>query len=167
MFRRLPAVVVVVASLTTSHAAFAQSVVATAAVVDAAPDVAAVANNEQRMTPTTSVAQPRFHGDSSWSRSLLIALQGTAVAAQALDVHSTLQATHNGAREANPLMAGLVNNTAAFVTVKAAAAAATIFGTQRIARNNRMAAIITAAALNSAYFVIAEHNYRVAALNRR
>jgi len=81
---------------------------------------------------------------------------------QGLDVHSTIKALGRGAAEANPIMAKLTTNRLAFAATKAAVAAATILAARRIARQNRVAAIATLVAINSAYALVVRHNYGVA-----
>ena len=48
------------------------------------------------------------------------------------------------------------------LTVKAATAGVTIYTVEKLWRRNRIAAIATMLAVNSAYAAIAAHNYRVA-----
>ena len=98
----------------------------------------------------------------SWSTPLLVTLQAATIATQALDVHSTLKALNVGAVEANPLMSGVVKNRAAFIGVKAAMGAGLMYATHRMAKRNKVAAIVTAAAVNSAYLFVAHHNYKLA-----
>lgn len=93
---------------------------------------------------------------------ILLSLYASTAIMQSLDVHSTLKALDNGAREGNPLMAGLTGNRAAFVATKMAVAAGTIFAARRVAKTNKVAAVITLVAINSAYAYVASHNYRVA-----
>ena len=76
-----------------------------------------------------------------------------------LDVDSTMKAINRGAVEANPLMSGVVNNRIAFFATKAAIAAGSIYATSRIARHNKVGAIITSVALNSAYAMVVRNNY--------
>jgi hypothetical protein len=102
-------------------------------------------------------------GDRSWTTPLLVSLQAATVVTQMLDVHSTVQAMKVGAAEANPIMGGLVQNRAAFIGVKAAMGAGLVFVTHKLAKDNKVAAIVASAAINSAYLMIARHNYRVAA----
>ena len=105
-----------------------------------------------------------FHRPGRGSRTtpLLVALQATTVVTQALDVHSTIKAMDQGAVEANPLMAGIVKNKAAFIGVKAGLGAGFIYATHRMAKRNKVGATVTAAAVNSVYLVVAHHNYKVA-----
>lgn len=99
---------------------------------------------------------------SALGSSLVMAMHATTVLAQALDVHSTITALDAGAVEANPLMTGVVKNRAAFIGVKAAVGAGLLMATHKMARRNRVAAVLTAAAANTAYFLVAHHNYKVA-----
>ena len=102
-------------------------------------------------------------GDRSWTTPVLASLQAATVVTQMLDVHSTMQAMKLGAVEANPMMGGLVQNRAAFIGVKAAMGAGLVFVTHKLAKDNKVAAIAASVAINSAYLMIARHNYRVAA----
>jgi hypothetical protein len=103
------------------------------------------------------VAPPR-DGRSALLSSLLV----STVVMQALDVHSTYSALGRGAAEANPVMAGLAGNKAAFVATKAAVATATVLAARHVGKRNKVAAIATLVAINSAYAFVVDHNYRVA-----
>lgn len=102
---------------------------------------------------TTPPRPERPHG--------LVPLYVSFAALQALDIHSTLTAVHNGGVEQNALVAPMVNQPAAFVAFKAAATAGTIVAADRLARHNRVAAYALMFALNSAYTFVVVHNYRV------
>jgi hypothetical protein len=127
--------------------------VAAAATTQFAADDQTVAQVPREVLPTPG---------RSWSTSLLVALQATTLATQALDVHSTLKALDAGAVEANPVMSGVVKNKAALIGVKAAMGAGLMYATHRMAKRNKVAAIVTAAAVNSAYLFVAHHNYKLA-----
>jgi hypothetical protein len=103
-----------------------------------------------------------FRGERGWTTPLLTSLQAATIATQMLDVHSTVTAMKLGATEANPLMGGLANNRAAFIGVKAAMSVGLVYVTHQLAKENKMAAIVASAAINSAYLMIARHNYNVA-----
>jgi hypothetical protein len=75
---------------------------------------------------------------------------------------STRTAIGDGAHEKNPVMSGMVGSPAAFLALKAASGAAVIFATEKMRPRNRIAAIATMAALNSAYVMIVTHNYTAA-----
>lgn len=141
------------------------------------PNVAAAQPTQDARTPSiaASVAAPvqfaddqapapirEFRSDPRWTTPVLLSLQAATVVTQMLDVHSTLKAVNAGAVEANPMMGGLVQNKAAFIGVKAGISAGVIYITQRVARDNKMAAIAASAAINSAFLMVARHNYRVA-----
>jgi hypothetical protein len=59
-------------------------------------------------------------------------------------------------------MAGLVDNPAAFIGIKAAVATTTILAARKISKRSKTAAIVTLVAVNSAYALVVSHNYRVA-----
>jgi ABC-type uncharacterized transport system permease subunit len=82
---------------------------------------------------------------------------------QALDAHSTLTAVENGARETNPLVRGAMDMPAGLVALKAGTAVGVIYLTEKLWKRNRVAAVVTMIALNSAYATIAAHNYRAGA----
>lgn len=83
-------------------------------------------------------------------------------ALQVADLHATYRAMGYGAREANPLMSGIAGNKAAMIGFKAGATAATIYLVQKFGVKNRTAATIFMVVANSAYAMIAAHNYRMA-----
>lgn len=81
---------------------------------------------------------------------------------QALDVHSTRVALQAGAREANPMMAGVAGNPVAFIGIKAASAAGTTYLIERLRKRHPAAAAITMAALDTTYTLVVMHNARAA-----
>lgn len=97
-------------------------------------------------------------GDSA----LLTSLYVSTALTQALDIHSTLKALDRGGVEMNPMLKGLTGNKAAFIAVKGAVAAGSIFATRRLAKHNKVAAIVSMVAINTAYGLVAYHNYKVA-----
>lgn len=94
---------------------------------------------------------------------LVTSLYVSFIGLQALDAHSTIRALDRGARETNPMIAPLADNTAALIALKAGTAAGVIYMTDRVRRHNRLASIIIMAAANSAYATIVARNYRIAA----
>jgi hypothetical protein len=94
--------------------------------------------------------------------SLMTSLYVSTAAMQALDVHSTLQALDRGAVEANPLVGGLSGRKAAFIALKAGVAFSTIMAARNMSKRNKVAAVATLVAINSAYAMVVRHNYRVA-----
>jgi hypothetical protein len=90
----------------------------------------------------------------------LTALYASYTALQAYDVYSTRQALARGAREANPLMQGVVGNTGAFVAMKAGVAVATIAAAEKLWKTNKPAAIGVMIAGNSVAAIVAARNTR-------
>ena len=91
----------------------------------------------------------------------MLALCGSFVALQALDLHSTRLALDAGGREANPVMRALLGGDR-LPMVKAAGTGAILLLTERMRRHNRRAALLTMIALDSAYATIVAHNYAIA-----
>ena len=100
--------------------------------------------------------------DNKLSRrpALLPMLYSSYAALQAYDVYSTRQALARGAREANPLMQGVVGNTGAFVAMKAGVAVATIAAAEKLWKTNKPAAIGVMIAGNSVAAIVAARNTR-------
>ena len=94
-------------------------------------------------------------------RGLQPAMYGGLLALQGLDVHSTLRAIDAGHYEQNPLMRWTVSHPAAFISMKAAASAATIYLAEKIRKQHPKRALLFMAAVNSAYALIVVHNYSV------
>jgi hypothetical protein len=164
MFRRLNiALLFVVASFSpwSSQPVAAQTDSAT----PIADTLAAVATGQFANPEHVAAQVPRDlrrPSNPSSTDALLVALQATTIAAQALDIHSTFKAVDHGAVEANPLMSGLVQNKAAFIGVKAGLTAGFMYATHKMSKRNKVGAILTAAAVNSVYLIVAHHNYKVA-----
>lgn len=121
---------------------------------------------ELEQLPILPVQRPVFEPVAPSRRSgpspLMTSLYATTAVMQALDVHSTLAALDAGGVEANPIMAGLTRNRAAFIATKAAVAAGAIFAAREVAKHNKVAAALTLIAINSTYAWVAHHNYQVA-----
>jgi len=100
--------------------------------------------------------------DNKLSRrpALLPMLYVSYAALQAYDVYSTRQGLSRGAREANPLMQGVVGNTGAFVAMKAGVAVATIAAAEKLWKTNKPAAIGMMIAGNSVAAIVAARNTR-------
>lgn len=81
-------------------------------------------------------------------------------ALQLLDAHSTMRALDGGAAEGNPLMKAFAGSRAGLVAIKAAGAAGVVYGTERLVRRNRTAAVLLMIAGNSAMVWVVQHNYR-------
>jgi Domain of unknown function (DUF5658) len=80
-------------------------------------------------------------------------------ALQVLDIHSTLRAPDFGAREANPLVGGLLASPAAFVASKAAVTGGLLYVSERLRRRHPRTAVLMMIGLNSAYAVVVARNY--------
>ena len=142
-----------------SVAAVVPPALLTDAVIEPAP--APVAQAPQ-MRPVDLPAAP---GGRDFSTSIRRSLYVSFAALQIMDAVSTRQALNNGAREANPAMAGLARNDAALFAVKAGTAAATTWFAEKLSRKHPRGATIMMAVLNTAYAAIVAHNYRVARKN--
>jgi hypothetical protein len=79
---------------------------------------------------------------------------------QGLDAHSTLEALNSGAVELNPMAKAFVEHQGAFTAMKVGVAAGLIYTTDRMAKDHPVRALLTAAAVNSAYAMIVANNYR-------
>ena len=138
-------------------------VMARADVGDTVAAFGSPASLETRELDQAPLELPRFVAPPMARPSrLLSSLLVSTVVMQALDVHSTYRALGQGAVEANPVMAGLAGNTAAFVATKAAVASATVLAARHMGKRHKVAAIVTLVAINSAYAAVIDHNYRVA-----
>lgn len=159
MSRSLVAFAVVAAVLGGSTAVSAQE----NTVSDRMAIASAVAAFAQPVPAETAQFDRQFFTEPKiGSSKLLSSLYATTALMQALDVHSTFSALSHGAVEANPMMKGVTSNKAAFIATKAAVAAATIMAARHVAKKNKVAAIVTLIGINSAYAMIANHNYKVA-----
>jgi hypothetical protein len=116
----------------------------------------------EQMRPQGGVT--RDPGDFAGARrpSLLPALYAAHVALQALDAHSTMTALNLGAREANPVMQGVVGNKGALLAVKAGTAAGTIYFAEKLWRRNRVGAVVLMAVVNGVTAAVVANNYKVA-----
>ena len=121
-------------------------------------------------SPVESVARVRFDvkpsnaapETSSRPSVVMTSLYATTALMQGLDAHSTMKAINAGAVEKNPLMSYLTSHPTAFVALKTGAAVSLIYAGRRLAKRNKTHAVIALVAVNSAYLIIATHNYRVA-----
>jgi hypothetical protein len=93
-------------------------------------------------------------------RGALLPMYMGFAALQMLDAHSTVYAVNRGAVESNPIVRGLANRPPALIAAKMTVAFSTIIAAEHLRRRNKTAAILTMAAMNSAYAAIVVHNYR-------
>ena len=92
----------------------------------------------------------------------LVPLYVSLAGLQALDIHSTRRAMNaGGTRESNPLMKPFVSNDAAFVAVKVATTAGTIFVTEKLRKKYPKTAVVLTAALNVGLAAVVANNYRL------
>jgi hypothetical protein len=108
--------------------------------------------------PTRSRPYYRAERRPSW----MIPVHIVTATMQGLDAHSTFKGLAAGAVEANPMVASFAHNRPAFTALKVGVAAGVIYTTDRLAKRHPVRALITAAAINSAYAMVAAHNYRIA-----
>ena len=111
--------------------------------------------------PEVPIVQPYRRVETGRS-ALLTSLYAMTAVTQALDAHSTLKALNRGGVELNPVLSGLAGNKAAFIAVKGAVAAGSIYAARQLAKRNKVAAIVSLVAINAAYGLVAHHNYKVA-----
>jgi hypothetical protein len=109
--------------------------------------------SQLQILPQRSVAEARRPG-------ALVPLYVSLATLNALDVHSTRRALSRGAVEGNPLMKGVAENSGALVAVKAASTVGIIYGSEKLWKRNRAAAVIFMIATNSAMAWVVQHNYR-------
>ena len=108
------------------------------------------------VTPAAPDRDPR--------RPVLSALHAVTGVVQTYDGMLTMRVLDAGGRETNPLMKPAIGNETVMLSVKVAAAVATVIGTELLWRDNhRLAAIVSSVVANSAMAMIARHNAQVLA----
>jgi Domain of unknown function (DUF5658) len=127
----------------------------------AVPEVAGAVPLMPALTAAAPVAAIPFDTPQGTPRGLQPALYGSMLLLQGLDVHSTLRAIDAGHHEQNPLMRWTVSHPVAFISMKVAASAATIYVAEKIRKRHPKRALLFMAAVNSAYALIVVHNYNV------
>jgi hypothetical protein len=115
-------------------------------------------------TPTESAPVLDTHSFSLPSSHLatMAPFYATTAVLQIMDVRSTLQVIKLGGAEANPMLKSVVSHPAVFVGVKAAIAALSIYSANKMAKHNKVGAIVTMVAMNSAYAWVVSHNMTLA-----
>ena len=96
------------------------------------------------------------------SSSLLPAMYVTFGVVQAWDVYTTSAALKNGGHEINPITAPFAGSAAKMIGIKAATGAATIYFTEKLRRQNKVAAVAVMAGINSGLAMVAARNARIA-----
>ena len=124
------------------------------------PAAAAADADEATTAAAQAVVVPARISRALTRPAMLPALYASFAALQVYDIYSTKQALARGAREANPVMQGVVGNTGTCVAVKAAMAVGTILAAERLWKTNKVAAIALTVAANGAYAFVAAHNAR-------
>ena len=94
----------------------------------------------------------------------LPAFYASLAALQVFDGYSTTRALAGGAKEANPVMKGIVTRPAVFWSVKAAMAVAPTLAAERMWKTNKTAAIAVMVVSNGMMAAVAAHNAKT--LNR-
>jgi hypothetical protein len=93
----------------------------------------------------------------------LVSLDVSFAALQAIDLHSTFAAKAAGAGyERNPIASALVDRPAAFIAFKSATTVGMIYLSHEVAKRNKAAAVFAMIGMNTAYGVVAWHNYSIA-----
>jgi hypothetical protein len=92
---------------------------------------------------------------------LLVPLYSSYIALQGLDIHSTLTTVGSGrAREANPLLREVAHSSSGLIALKAASTMGVIWGTEKLWKKNRVAAVLLMVGVNSAMTYAVARNYR-------
>ena len=93
----------------------------------------------------------------------MVPLYSGFAAMQALDYVTTTRALSSGAgSEANPLMAPVAGNPAAFLALKAGSVVGVVWAGEKLWKKNRVGAVVFMVAMDSAMATIAAHNYSIA-----
>jgi len=153
-------ILVVVFGLAFAPHAFAQT--ETLSVVGSMVSMGSIVNSQVvRLTTPPPAVTPNIQLETK-RPAALIPLYVSYAALQAFDVVSTHRALANGAVEANPFVSPLLSNQASLVAMKAGSAAAVVCASEYLWKRNKVAAIATMVAVNSAYAVIVAHNESLA-----
>jgi hypothetical protein len=89
----------------------------------------------------------------------LAALSMVYVTANVLDWDSTMRAVGRGGTEQNPVMGAVAGNSAAYLALKSALTATTLYAVNRVWQKNRPAAVVMLAGVTVAQGFIVAHNY--------
>src|SRR5262245_46938090 len=101
------------------------------------------------------------HVDGMKRPAALAGLYASLAGLQVYDAVSTARGMKQGAREANPLMQGAVNNSAMFWSIKAATTALPILMAEKMWKRNKVGAVVMMAVANSVAATVAANNARV------
>ena len=100
-------------------------------------------------------------GSAAKKPMMIGALSASLAALQVFDIYSTSKGLSQGAREANPLMQGVVGNKAAFWAMKGATTAVPIALAAKMWKKNKAAAIATLVVANGVQAMVAARNASV------
>jgi hypothetical protein len=158
MFRRI-ACALVALSLTSVVAYGAEA-------SDPRDDLATVGSTEvvKSMVPPSVVGHPPTRESHRARPAALPAFYASLAALQLFDGYSTTRALAGGAKEANPVMKGVVNKPVVFWSLKAVMAVAPALATERMWKTNKAGAIAVMVVSNGMMAAVAAHNAKV--LNR-
>ncbi len=155
MFRRLGAFVFAIALVSPLTAAAADSKTAGADGNTTATPTAGAPSKEEAAATARLLALAR---EPQRPRALM-ALYGTYATLQVMDIVSTRRAIGSGGQESNPLMGS--GQTGQMIAMKALGSAASIYFSERIWKKNRVAAIVTMAAVNGVTAAVVAHNAQI------
>jgi len=166
MFRSTLAAVMGTFVVVTS--AIAADAVESTSVVNPKPAIESIGHVSSDSSPdfvASKVRAEKVNASAAEKRpAALMSMYAGLVALQSYDIYSTSAALKNGAREANPVMGGVVGNAPAFVGVKAGMTGLSIFAAERMWRqHHRMQAVLVMAASNGFMAFVAAHNAAVVA----
>jgi hypothetical protein len=158
MFRRI-ACALVALSLTSVVAYGAEA-------SDPRDDLATVGSTDavKSMVPASVVRHPPTRESRRARPAALPAFYASLAALQLFDGYSTTRALASGAKEANPVMKGVVTRPVVFWSLKAAMAVAPALAAERMWKTNKAGAIAVMVVSNGMMAAVAAHNAKV--LNR-
>jgi len=120
--------------------------------------IPAFAADEAGAPAAPAVVVPARLSQSLARPAVLPALYASYAALQVYDVYSTRQALARGAREANPLMQGVVGNPGALWALKVGVTAGAVIAAERLWKTNKAAAIAVMVASNGVAALVAARN---------
>lgn len=109
---------------------------------------------------STDAIEPRKEVSPAKRPSWVVPMHVLTATVQGIDAHSTLDVLAHRGAESPSLYHRMTANKMAFVAVKAGIAATVIYATDKLSKRHRVGAVLTAAAVNSVYLVVAAQNYR-------
>lgn len=92
---------------------------------------------------------------------LFVGMAGTYFTLSVLDLHSTYRGLANGCREANPVMALIIDNKPLTIAIKLGATLLIIHELYKLKKKNRLASYITLGCIILFQGYIVYHNYKI------